>query len=309
MTGRRSNVRSSMVSSFVTAAVAAAAGIALTAQAAAPSKAAIDVANAGLKTPESMLHDEGADVYLVSNINGGPSDKDNNGFISRVSPDGTVASLKWIEGGQKGVTLHAPKGMGVDGDTLYVSDIDCVRRFNRTSGAPTGETCVAGATFLNDLAAGSDGTVYVTDTGIRFDASGAKPTGTDAVYRIARGQAPAAIIKTADLQRPNGIVSTADGLLVVPFGGSEIFHIDAKGARHVTVKLPAGQLDGLVRLADGTLLISSWEGKVVYELRKGGQAKAIVQNVSSPADIGYDVKRKRVLVPVFTEDRLIIQPM
>jgi hypothetical protein len=58
----------------------------------------IEVANAGFKTPESILHDAVGDVYLVSNINGTPSAKDNNGFISRVSPDGKVQTLKWIEG-------------------------------------------------------------------------------------------------------------------------------------------------------------------------------------------------------------------
>ena len=32
----------------------------------------ITVANVGFATPESVLHDEVADVYLVSNINGTP---------------------------------------------------------------------------------------------------------------------------------------------------------------------------------------------------------------------------------------------
>ena len=63
-----------------------------------------------MSTPESALHDPEADVYLVSNINGGPCDRDDNGFISRVSPDGQVLDLKWIDGADPGVTLHAPKG-------------------------------------------------------------------------------------------------------------------------------------------------------------------------------------------------------
>jgi sugar lactone lactonase YvrE len=245
-------------------------------------------------------------VYLVSNINGIPSGKDNNGFISRVSPDGTVATLKWIEGGQKGVTLHAPKGLAIHGDTIFVSDIDCVRRFNRTSGAAAGETCIEGATFLNDVSAGPDGTVYVSDTGIRIDASGATPTGTDAIYRIGRDGRAAPVIKSTDLQRPNGVVAFDGGVLVAPFGASEIFHIDGTGTRHVMTKLPMGQLDGLLRLPDGTLVVSSWEGKAVYRKPASGEATAVLENVASPADLGYDAKRRRLLVPVFTEDRLII---
>ena len=42
----------------------------------------------GLSTPESVLYDADDDRYLVSNINGKPTDKDNNGFISALSPDG-----------------------------------------------------------------------------------------------------------------------------------------------------------------------------------------------------------------------------
>ena len=114
-----------------------------------------------MSTPESALHDPEADVYLVSNINGGPGDRDDNGFISRVSPDGQVLDLKWIDGADPGVTLHAPKGSAVYGDRFYVADIDVVRRFDRTSGAPLGAWAVPNAGFLNDVAVGADGTVYV----------------------------------------------------------------------------------------------------------------------------------------------------
>jgi hypothetical protein len=56
----------------------------------------IRVADVGLSTPESVLHDAVADVYLVSNINGSPLGKDGNGFISRLAPDGSLLELKWI---------------------------------------------------------------------------------------------------------------------------------------------------------------------------------------------------------------------
>ena len=67
----------------------------------------------GLATPESVYYDAAGDRYLVSNINGKPVDADNNGFISELTPDGGIKTPKWIEGGQKKVTLNAPKGMAV----------------------------------------------------------------------------------------------------------------------------------------------------------------------------------------------------
>src|SRR5204863_310120 len=84
----------------------------------------------GFLTPESVLHDPAQDIYFVSNINGGPTTKDNNGFISRVRPDGAVENLKFIEGGHGGATLNAPKGLALRGDTLWVADIDMVRSFD-----------------------------------------------------------------------------------------------------------------------------------------------------------------------------------
>jgi hypothetical protein len=269
----------------------------------------IEVANAGFKTPESILHDAVGDVYLVSNINGTPSAKDNNGFISRVSPDGQVQTLKWIEGGQKGVTLSAPKGMAIHAETLYVSDIDCVRGFNRMTGAPSGDTCVAGATFLNDVETGSDGTVYVSDSGIQIDANGMKATGTDAVYRIGPDRKAQPIAKGKELQNPNGLVATAKGLIVVTNGGSEVFRLDAKGARTPIATLAGKGLDGVVRLADDTLLVSSWESKGVYQVTMTGQSTVVFKDINSPADIGFDAKRKRLLIPVFLDDRLVLAPL
>src|SRR6476661_4738346 len=102
---------------------------------AAPPPAAPDIVE-GFKHPESVKYDPGLNVWYVSNINGDPFAKDNNGFISRLKADGSVDSLEFIAGGKNGVTLNGPKGMALVGDTLWVADIDAVRGFDRRSGAP-----------------------------------------------------------------------------------------------------------------------------------------------------------------------------
>ena len=126
---------------------------------------------AGFLAPESVLHDTAQDIYFVSNINGSTTAKDNNGFISRVRPDGAVENLKFIEGGHNGVTLHAPKGLALLGDTLWVADIDVVRAFDARTGTARDSVSLAtlGAVFLNDIAIAQTGALYITDTGIKFD--------------------------------------------------------------------------------------------------------------------------------------------
>lgn len=270
------------------------------------------VVTGGLQTPESALHDPEADVYLVSNINGGPLEEDGNGFISRISPEGEVLELRWIDGQQAGVTLNAPKGLAVGEGVLYISDIDVVRLFDRATGEPLGAWEVPEADFLNDLSVGPDGAVYVTDTAIRFDESGAVPTGTDAVYRFEpEDGARSVVLQDEALSGPNGIVATGEGALVVTFGADELYRITPDGARTLLAQLPQGQLDGLVRLPGGALLVSSWAAQAIYRVEgdaeeAGAAAVAVVQGVPSPADIGYDETRGRLLIPVFNENRLLI---
>jgi sugar lactone lactonase YvrE len=254
----------------------------------------------GFATPESVLYDEAGDRYLVSNINGNPSDADGNGYISVLSPDGQVTTPKWIAGGANHAKLDAPKGLGIAQGVLYVADITTVRKFDLKTGAPKGDIPVQGATFLNDIATGADGKVYVTDTGVKATANGMEPTGTDAVYVIDKGKVKP-LAKSKELGGPNGVLATDKGPLVVTFGSGEAYRLEKDGKRAEVTKLPEGGLDGIVAVGD-LLYISSWKGSAVYKGKLGGTFEVAIPNVKSPADIGYDKKRNRILVPHFTED-------
>jgi len=260
-----------------------------------------------LQTPESVLYDADQDVYFISNINGNPTAVDDNGYISRVNAETLQGDMKWIDGAKPDVTLNAPKGMAILGDTLYVCDLTVVRKFDRKTGALKGEVVIPGATFMNDAA--SDGkSVYVSDSGLKAGAGGNfEPTGTDAVWQIT-GDKPKQIAKGKDLKAPNG-VEVADGKVwVVTFGANELYQIDNGKKANVTT-LPKGSLDGLVHLADGSFLVSSWDAKAVYRGKPGGAFAAVIENVNSPADIGYDTKRHRVLIPHFMDNIVTVHPL
>jgi sugar lactone lactonase YvrE len=253
----------------------------------------------GFATPESVFYDADADRYLVSNINGKANEADNNGFISVLAPDGNVTTLKWIEGGKGKVKLDAPKGMTVAKGVLYVADITAVRMFDAKTGAPKGDVKIEKSTFLNDVASGPDGKVYVSDTGVKAGDKGFEPTGTDAVYVIEKGKAKP-LAQSKDLGGPNGLTVTDKGVVVVTFGSSEVYRLDDKGAKQDVSKPPKGMLDGVVTLGD-SLLVSSWEGSAVYKGKLGGTFDVVLSDQGSPADIGYDTKRGRVLVPHFLD--------
>ncbi len=254
----------------------------------------------GVATPESVLYDEANDRYLVSNINGSPDGVDDNGYIMEISPEGKVIKDKFIAGGVGKVKLDAPKGTGISGGVLYVADITVVRLFDLKTGAPKGEVKVPGSTFLNDIAVAKDGRVFVSDSGIKTGASGFEPTGTDAVYVIEKGKLKT-VAKGKELTGPNGLLVVDKGVLAVTFNGDEVYRLDDKGAKQDVTKVTEGGLDGIIQVGD-SLLISSWKGSAIYRGTLGGKFELAMGELKGAADIGFDSKRKRVLVPRFLEN-------
>jgi hypothetical protein len=252
----------------------------------------------GFLKPESAVYDPDGDRYLVSNINGIGLIKDNNGFVSVLSPDGQVTNAKWIEGGKNKVTLDGPKGMVISKGTLYVADITVVRQFDLKTGAPKADIAVAGATSLNDIAVAPDGKIYVSDTGKKLGADGKtfENNGQDAIYVIDKGKAKV-LAKRTELGCPNGVLWVDKSLVAVTNDDSgEIYRLDEKQKRQDITKLPAGKLDGLLALGD-SLLVTSWASNSVYRGKLGGTFEVLIPEVKSPADIGYDTKRGRLLLP------------
>ncbi|HLL23493.1 MAG TPA: hypothetical protein VK427_15255, partial [Kofleriaceae bacterium] len=178
----------------------------------APDAAVVDAADANdaaaaggldpgtLSTPESVLYDEGRDMYMVANIAGKPTDVDDNGYLTVVNPDGSNAranaNWKWIAGEAGDIELDAPKGMAISGDTLYVADITVVRRFEAKAGKQKDDVKIAGATFLNDVTPDGNGGVFVSDSGLDADFS---PNGSDAVYHVDAAGKVTTRIKQKDL--------------------------------------------------------------------------------------------------------------
>jgi hypothetical protein len=256
----------------------------------------------GFQTPESVKWDSAQDVYFVSNINGAPGAKDGNGYISRVGPAGMVMDSAFIRG------LNAPKGMALVHDTLWVADIDQVRGFDASTGAPTATVTVPGAIFLNDIAAAPDGSLYVTDTAIRFGANGTvEHPSTDQIFRIAPNRTVSVAIKSDSLGRPNGITWDAANqrFIVVPFGGKSLLAWKPGETTVTSLGAGAGQFDGVEITKDGAIWVSSWADSSVSRYA-GGQGSTLIKGVPSPADIGYDARRNRLLVPIFTGNRVEI---
>jgi len=166
---------------------------------------------------------------------------------------------------------------------------------------------VEGATFLNDLAADDNGTLFVTDTGFEMGPNGLVPSGTDALYRLSPDGRMAAIGEGAWLGNPNGVAVGPRGIFVVTFGSGEVFQVAVDGAHTRVMPASDRQLDGVEFLEDGGFMFSSWGDACVYRVSADGSVERIVTDVDAPADIGYDRQRGRVLVPLFNENKVLIR--
>jgi outer membrane protein assembly factor BamB len=260
----------------------------------------------GFKTPEAVRFDATDDVYFVSNINGSPGAKDNNGFITRVRAEGgEIDSLMFIAGGRGGVTLNAPKGLAITGDTLWVTDIDAVRAFDKKTGRPIASYPVRGAVFLNDIATGPDGALYITDTGIRITDAGMSHPGPDRIFKLTRSGQASTALQLDSLVGPNGITwdDANQRFIIVAFAGKDIMAWKPGDSTATTISTGKGEFDGVERLADGRILVSSWADSSIYVLDGSALVRAVA-GVESPADIGVDTKRNRVAVPLFQANRV-----
>ncbi len=242
-----------------------------------------------LTTCESVLFNQDRNVLFVSCINGAnPAEKDGKGYISMLDPDGTITSLQWITG------LNAPKGMGILGGKLYVTDIDQLVIIDIEKAEILETIPVEGASFLNDIAIGQDEKVYFTDS----------DTGILWVY--SHGELKSWI--TEGLNGPNGLYVEEDRVLLTSGGGQALKIINKSTGESEIVTPEIGYGDGVEFTGEkGHYLASSWFGEIFLifpDYTKVSLLKTSDQEINS-ADIGFNIKDQVVYVPTFFDHRVV----
>jgi len=241
-----------------------------------------------LRTCESVLYDETRHVLFVSCINGMPSEKDGKGYISMLEPDGNIRSLEWVTG------LDAPKGMGIVGNRLYVTDIDRLVVIDIEKAEIEERIQVEVASFLNDVAVGADGKVYFSDSDMGF------------LWIYSDGTAESWI--TEGLERPNGLFVEKERVLLTSSGSQDVKVIDKSTGQFETVTTEIGYGDGIEFTGkEGYYIVTSWAGEVFLifpDYSKVSLLKTSGQDINS-ADIGFNIADQVVYVPTFFDNRVV----
>lgn len=252
-----------------------------------------------LEQPESVVQDPATGAIYVSNIAGAIMQKDGNGFISKLKPDGTFIAREWVKG------LNAPTGLALHDRTLYVADVDELVEINIASGEIANRYEAKGAIFLNDVAVGEDGTVYASDT----------PMNT--IWRLKDGSFEPWLAND-DLNGPNGLLVQGGKLIVaslgkVPsegqkqeLGGILAIDLEEQSVSKLGDGAAIGNLDGLQALQPGVYLVTDWAAGGLYRVDAKGKSERLVKLNKGSADLIYLPDKKTALIPIMLNNSLVV---
>lgn len=241
-----------------------------------------------LKTPESVIHDETRDVLYVSNVNENPWEKDENGFISKVSTTGEILELKWVTG------FSGPKGMAILENKLFVADLDEVGIIDIEKGEPIEKIKVEGASGLNDITPNKKGGLFISDS------NGGK------LYQYMDGKIT--LFHDDTPGRPNGLFVDQGKLLVAFSGTAEFLSYDLTTKEKSIIATEIGHGDGITPTTDmDTYLVSDWSGEVFIINKKGDKQSLLntKEQEKNTADIWFIQDQNLVLVPTFFDNRVV----
>jgi sugar lactone lactonase YvrE len=241
-----------------------------------------------MRAPESVYLDEGSGYLYVSQIDGAPGDKDGKGRISKLGLDGSVITADWVTG------LNAPKGLRSFGGTLWCADLDQVIAIDITTGKITSRIPIEGAKFLNDVAAGADGTIYISDTM------------TSKIHTIKDGKA-AVFAEGEQLEYPNGLFVEGERLIVGGWGKPEadfttkvpghLYMLDLKTKKKTLItKQPLGNIDGLEQDARGGYVVSDYMAGKFIQVSATGESRVIRQFKPGLADFTFLYAQGDILI-------------
>ncbi len=255
----------------------------------------------GILHPESVLYSGEHGVFFVSNVaSGNPVETKPVGYMSKISRDGKTVTAKWVTG------LHAPKGMTIVGDFIYVADVTRVQKISISKSKIVKTINVKGSKFLNDITQDAAGNIYVTDM---F---------TDVLHRIQNDKI-SPWIKDPRINALNGLFTDGKEHLMSTRWGNEMDPQTwvtktpgdmaviplAKPTDITNVTTVQGNLDGIAVDQGGNLWISDWMNGNVFMMNKKGETKKMFNLGSGTADLSIVKDQNLLVIPQMNQNKII----
>jgi DNA-binding beta-propeller fold protein YncE len=255
-----------------------------------------------LQSPYSFVNDPIEKSYFISSVNGEAETADNNGFITKLNPNGKLLNLKFIQGGKDDVTLHAPKGMALVEHVLYVADLDTLRGFDTTTGKPVM------ALIIRSPAASRSESVPTSLNDVTFDGKGllyCSDQKANTIYRVDLAtQTVSVLITDRSLAGPSGLaVHPKSGqIIAVSWEKGKISEVSPEGV--VTELFSNGffsnrfqNLRGVDFDRWGNMYVSDFTTGKVWRMSWDKRFQVIAEFLPSPGDLSIDRANNLILVP------------
>ncbi len=249
-----------------------------------------------IKRPESAVYEQAEGVVYISNMDGGATEKNGTGYISKISTDGEMITARWSEG------LNAPKGLAISGDYLYASDIDELVKINLESGEIAATYEAENAEFLNDVTADADGNVYVSDSRDKT------------VYRH-RGDTFEVWLESDQIKSPNGLYAEKGRLVIAACGiesenpGSnrylQAISYESKAVTPLGKEEPIGGLDAVQPNGQGGYFLTDWSAGKVFTYNTTDGATLLREISKGTADLDYLEDQKLLVIPIMMSDQVL----
>lgn len=230
------------------------------------------------QSPACFIFDSESDCYFVSNINGDPCTRWDNGYIIKFDRKMALVDNYFIDGRDSDKTLHAPKGMVVRDHILYVADIDAIRGFDVETGKQVTTISLREefhVAYLNDITRDREGNLYVSDM-----------IG-NAVYKIDRANNVSLLTR---MFSPSGLCFHDNGLYAVGWERPALYRVSLAGDVTI-IKTDSAfkHLDGIDVDSAGQLYFADRTQGVVYRCCPGDTTlTVVVDNLKEPGDISCD---------------------
>jgi hypothetical protein len=239
-------------------------------------------ASSRLAAPESACYDPTSDSLYVSNFGAD--------YISQLDLDGKVLERKWISG------INKPTGLERVGSLLYAVERQNLVEIDIAAGTVTERYPFPGAVFPNDVAAGREGELFISDSQ------------RSVIYRFQDGTIEV-WLESYKLPNPNGLAWDGSRLIVGTSGDGSVKAVDP-GDQGISTLLRLGSgavMDGIQALGGGSYLMGDWNGRI-FRVTASGDKLELLNTMDAKltlADFEFIPEKNLLVIPTLYGNRVL----
>ncbi|OUV03906.1 MAG: hypothetical protein CBC42_00455 [Betaproteobacteria bacterium TMED82] len=259
----------------------------------------------GIVMPESAFTMKDGRIIVSEIGEFNPTGKDGDGKIIEISLDGSKKVIA-----DKG--LNDPKGILVEGDTIFVTDNYEVKKVSFSGEVETwlsAKDFPRKPQFLNDITMDRNTMIYISDSGDISNGGGG------AIFRVDSNRKVSVFVDAANdpnILSPNGLLSFQRGFLHFnDFANGFLFRVRLKDLVVEKLDEGFGGADGLV-FSGTSLYLSDWKNGKIFKMdvsKVDGETIVLKEGMNGSADIDVTTDGKYLVIPEMKSNRVVFLPL